>query len=247
MCHQDKINNGRERVSTSAGIRSFRALTTLIQGALIAALYLVLTVATSFMSFQTIQLRLAEALTALPALFPSGILGVFAGCLLSNLLNPSPLGLVDVIAGSATTLFAAYLTWITARPLRHELARRLRNEGASGSLQGHTQSLYHCLRDEGASEAPKENMDNCNREHGRKSVFVLKVTALLPSVILNALVVGFYLPFLLSENTPSIWLIFGTMGSILLSQALVVYGLGLPLITALQSTPWAKRIYLTER
>jgi uncharacterized membrane protein len=101
--------NGRQgRVFSSVKARSFHALSALIQSALIAALYLALTVATSFMSFQAVQLRLAEVLTALPALFPSAILGVFMGCLLSNLLNPSPLGIVDIIAGSATTLVAAY-------------------------------------------------------------------------------------------------------------------------------------------
>jgi hypothetical protein len=74
----------------------------------------------------------------------------------------------------------------------------------------------------------------------------LTLFALLPPVVLNALVVGFYIPFLISENTPDIWLIIGTMGSIFLSQALVVYGLGLPLIKTLELTPWAKRIYLVD-
>ena len=74
------------------------ALSRLTQSALIAALYLALTLATSFMSFSLLQLRLAEALTALPALFPSAIPGLFLGCLLANLMNPHPLGLVDNLA-----------------------------------------------------------------------------------------------------------------------------------------------------
>jgi len=227
VSRQVTTNDRNGRVFTSAKARSFSALTTLAQSALIAAIYLALTFATSFMSFQVIQLRLAEALTALPALFPSGIFGVFAGCLLANLLNPSPLGLVDIIAGSATTLAAAFLTWMMAKPLRRALASRLHEEdGTAISV---------------------EEMTGRKRGHRGKRILVSKIIALLPPVILNALVVGFYLPFLISENTPGIWLIIGTMGSIFLSQALVVYGLGLPLITALESTPWAKRIYLVGR
>jgi type III restriction enzyme len=141
-------------------------------------------------------------------------------------LNPSPLGIVDIIAGSATTLVAAYLTWALGNPLRQALARRLREENASGVVE---------------SKSVKRN-----RVLARKRIFPLTLFALLPPVVLNALVVGFYIPFLISENTPDIWLIIGTMGSIFLSQALVVYGLGLPLIKALELTPWAKRIYLVD-
>jgi hypothetical protein len=222
-----KNNDRQGRDFSLVKTRSFYALSALIQSALIAALYLALTVATSFMSFQVVQLRLAEALTALPALFPSAVLGVFAGCLLSNLLNPSPLGIVDVIAGSATTLIAAYLTWVLGNPLRQALARRLREVNASEVVE---------------SDSVKRN-----RVLTRKKIISLKVYALLPPVVLNALVVGFYIPFLISEDTPGFWLIVGTMGSICLSQAFVVYGLGLPLIKALELTPWAKRIYLVDR
>ena len=227
MRRQVTENDRHERVFSSAKARSFHALSSLVQSALIAALYLALTIATSFMSFQTIQLRLAEALTALPALFPSAMLGVFAGCLLSNILNPSPLGLVDIIGGSATTLISAYLTWIAAKPLRQALAFR--------------------LQEKSGSKTREDDAEKSNLPHRGKRILFLKMVALLPPVILNALIVGFYLPFLISENTPSVWLIVGTMGSILLSQAIVVYGIGMPLITALELTPWAKRIYLVEQ
>lgn len=217
MSKQQLRNDEHERVFSSGKTRSYRALSSLTQSAIVMALYLALTLTTSFMSFQVIQLRLAEALTALPALFPSAILGVFGGCLLSNLLNPSPLGLVDIIAGSATTLAAACATWFMAKPLRRSLASRLMNDASR--------------------DAPVKKRD----------FLVQKIVALTPPVILNAIVVGTYLPFLISENSPSVWLILGTMGSILLSQAIVVFGLGLPLMTSLERTPWAKRIYLTDK
>ena len=42
---------------------------------------------------------------------PEAIPGLFVGCLLSNLLNPAGFMLLDVVAGSLTTLLAAYLTF----------------------------------------------------------------------------------------------------------------------------------------
>ena len=61
----------------------------LTQAALIAALYVVLTLVAAMLGLAsgTIQVRLSEALTILPALTPAAIPGVFVGCLLGNLLS----------------------------------------------------------------------------------------------------------------------------------------------------------------
>lgn len=72
--------------------------------ALIAAVYAVLTIATGFMSFGTVQFRIAEALCILPYFFPWTAWGLFAGCLLANLI--SPIGALDVIFGSLATLIS---------------------------------------------------------------------------------------------------------------------------------------------
>lgn len=195
--------------------RGGAALASLTQGALVAALYLALTLATSFMSFSFIQLRLAEALTALPALFPSAIAGVFAGCLLANLLNPSPLGLADILGGSLVTLLAALMTWRLAKPWRRSLAEEVR--GARPAPAGFT---FRNL--------------------------AVRLVPLLPPVLLNALIVGSYLPFLIRPGRVSPALLAGSVGALLLSQSLVVFGIGLPLLSALKKTPWAQRVYLPE-
>ncbi len=211
------------------------------------ALYIALTLTTPWMSFQVVQLRLAEVLTALPALFPSAIPGVFAGCLVSNILNPSPLGLVDIICGSATTLCAAFLTWIMAKPLRQALARMLQ-EGNPLPPSAKTCLSGGAVPPRGyAAPLPKREEDgkgSGKMARGKRRLFAMRFIPLLPPVVLNALVVGTYLPYLLSEGAPGIWFILGTIGSIFLSQAVVVWGLGLPLIMSLERTPWAKRIYL---
>lgn len=55
-----------------------------------------------------------------------------------------------------------------------------------------------------------------------------------PSVIINAVVVGLYLPILLPNQALSAPVILGFMGSIGLSQAFVVYVIGVPLLLSLR-------------
>lgn len=62
------------------------------------------------------------------------------------------------------------------------------------------------------------------------------IAVISPSVIINALVVGFYLPFLLPGQEISVLLILGFMLSILISQAIVVYVIGMPFYFALLKT-----------
>ena len=70
--------------------------------AAVAASYAALTVLFSWCSFGPLQLRIAEVLCILPFFFPQTVWGLFAGCIISNLLSPS--GLLDVIFGSLATL-----------------------------------------------------------------------------------------------------------------------------------------------
>lgn len=80
------------------------------QAALIAALYVVLTMAFSAFSFGQIQVRVSEALTILPFFTPAAIPGLFVGCLLGNILGGGiP---VDIIFGSLATLLGAVGTYL---------------------------------------------------------------------------------------------------------------------------------------
>ena len=82
--------------------KSLRALTF---GAVVAALYAVLTVAFGFMSYGTVQFRISEALTVLPYFFPVSVVGLTVGCLLANIF--SPVSWLDMIVGTAATLIGA--------------------------------------------------------------------------------------------------------------------------------------------
>jgi hypothetical protein len=61
------------------------------------------------------------------------------------------------------------------------------------------------------------------------------------------MVVGGYLPFLIRPGRVTAALVAGSVGALFLSQSLVVFGIGLPLLSALKRTPWAQRVYLPER
>lgn len=173
----------------------------LILAAIIAALYVVLTVPAANISYGMIQFRLAEVLTVLPALTPAAIPAVFLGCLIANILNPMNLGLIDIIGGSLCTLVAAYLTYVLGRKWRAQ-----RN-------------------------ASKDFKGNLGEE----------IVMLLPPVLVNAFIVGGYLPFLLYEGEVTLPIVFVTMGSILLSQAIVIYAIGLPFLHAIARTPFLRQ------
>ena len=91
-------------------------------GGIIAALYFVITITPgiSAISFGQFQIRIAEALTVLPYLYPGAIWGLFAGCLLANIFGG--LGIQDIVLGSLITLIAAWLTFLTHKTGRPYLA-----------------------------------------------------------------------------------------------------------------------------
>lgn len=91
----------------------------LVRGAIIAALYTVLTTFTAPISFGPIQFRISEALTVLPFIMPEAVLGLTVGCFLSNLLVSN---IFDIIFGTLATFLAALITskikkmWLAPMP-----------------------------------------------------------------------------------------------------------------------------------
>lgn len=81
------------------------------QSAMIAAIYVVFTVfiASFNLASGAIQIRISEAMTVLPAFTNAAVPGLFAGCLLANLITGcAPM---DVIFGSIATLIGALGTY----------------------------------------------------------------------------------------------------------------------------------------
>ena len=79
--------------------------------AIIAALYVVLTYLASAFGLASfaVQVRFSEALTILPIFTPAAIPGLFAGCILANILTGCALW--DIIFGSLATLIGALGTY----------------------------------------------------------------------------------------------------------------------------------------
>jgi len=86
----------------------YKNIRTLTYAAAIAAAYVVLTAVFAPIGFGAVQFRVSEALTVLPFFLPAAVPGLFAGCLVSNLLFSTPL---DAVVGSLTTLAAAF--WVS--------------------------------------------------------------------------------------------------------------------------------------
>lgn len=83
------------------------------QGAVIAALYVALTLIFAPISFGAVQLRVSEALTVLPLFTSAAIPGLFVGCVLANLIAGAVVW--DVVFGSLATLIGAAIGYALRR------------------------------------------------------------------------------------------------------------------------------------
>ena len=86
---------------------------------LIAALYLVITLFTSPISYGPVQFRIAEALNILPLFFPEAILGLTIGCFISNIFSPG-IVLLDMTIGTSATLISAILCYFIGKTIKKE-------------------------------------------------------------------------------------------------------------------------------
>ena len=82
-------------------------------GAVIAAIYVVLTVLFAPISFGPMQVRIAEMLMILPMFTPAAVPGLFIGCIIANMLGGAIA--LDVIFGSLATLIGAWGGYLLRR------------------------------------------------------------------------------------------------------------------------------------
>jgi len=87
---------------------------------IIAALYAFLTVTLAPFSYGVYQVRVAEALTVLPFVYPPAIIGLFVGCLVANIFGGN--GLPDIVFGSLFTFLAGLLTYQISKIKSKKLA-----------------------------------------------------------------------------------------------------------------------------
>ena len=87
----------------------------------IAAIYALTSLVTFPVASGAIQFRVSEAFTLLPLIFPEATVGLFIGCIISNLLTGC--AALDVVFGSLVTLIAAILTYFTGRLIANKTAK----------------------------------------------------------------------------------------------------------------------------
>lgn len=80
-----------------------------VYGAVIAALYVALTMVFAPISFGPIQFRISEALCVLPIFTVSAVPGIGIGCLIANFLGGAPMP--DVIFGTLASVIGAIGTY----------------------------------------------------------------------------------------------------------------------------------------
>lgn len=151
--------------------------------AIITAIYATVTLVMSFSSYGLIQFRIAEGLTVLPYFSPYAIIGLFAGCILSNII--SPMGLPDLIFGSLATFIAAIITYYI----------------------------------------------------GKSNLKYKKLLAPLPSVIVNAIIIGTMLKLLYVKDIP----IYLAMLQVGIGQLICCYGIGIPILNIVEKYSLIKK------
>ncbi len=85
----------------------------LVITAIVAAVYVAVTFAFYFLSYQAIQFRISEVMVLLAFIDPLYIPGLTLGCFIANLLGP--FGLVDAVFGGFATLVSVSMIYKTSK------------------------------------------------------------------------------------------------------------------------------------
>lgn len=76
----------------------------------IAALYVVLTFSLSFLSYESVQFRVAEMMMLLCLFSKDFVTATTIGCFIANLF--SPIGVIDVVVGTSATLISGICIYV---------------------------------------------------------------------------------------------------------------------------------------
>lgn len=80
--------------------------------ALFASLYSVLVLALTGVSFEVVQVRIADSLIPLSIIFGWPVIfGVSVGCIIGNIASPMPSILTDVTLGALANFLASFFAW----------------------------------------------------------------------------------------------------------------------------------------
>ena len=92
----------------------------LVRTAIIAALYVVLTLALAPISYGAVQFRVSEIMVLLAFFDPFYIGGLTLGCFIANILGPN--GVADIIFGTLATFVSVYTISVTGKFVKNSKA-----------------------------------------------------------------------------------------------------------------------------
>ena len=88
----------------------------IVKTGVVAGVYAAVTLAFGFISYGTIQFRIAEVMTLLPLISKEYILALTIGCFLANVIGPY--GVPDIIFGTLATFISVYLVYLTGKTMK---------------------------------------------------------------------------------------------------------------------------------
>ncbi|MGN0633351.1 MAG: QueT transporter family protein [Oscillospiraceae bacterium] len=92
----------------------------IVKAGVVAAIYVVLTLAVPVLSYGSLQFRIAEALMLLCLFSKDYVFSVTLGCFISNIF--STVGMVDTVVGTAATLLAGVCIYLLRNRIGYEAA-----------------------------------------------------------------------------------------------------------------------------
>ena len=83
--------------------------------AIVSALYVIMVFVLGFMSYNSLQIRLAEILILLVLINKKYTIGITIGCFIANLIGP--FGLIDAVIGGIATLLSCIFVVLFKKPI----------------------------------------------------------------------------------------------------------------------------------
>lgn len=115
----------------------------LAASAVVAAAYAALTMLLAPLSYGSVQFRVSEALCILPALLPCTAWGLFAGCIIANLLSAA--GPLDIVFGSLASLGAGLCAAAIGRGRSERVEPAVPAARATRTVPGWGRCIAVCL------------------------------------------------------------------------------------------------------
>lgn len=92
----------------------------LVKSAMVAALYVVVTLAFGFISYGSLQFRISEVLVLLAFFDPLYIVGLTLGCFIANMLGPN--GPLDAVIGTFATFLSVGAISLTGKYIKNKFS-----------------------------------------------------------------------------------------------------------------------------